>query len=161
MTATRDALIQPFLRACLAAIFLGQATAAMSQAPIIQPGAPGDSLRELSAEEAVEIGYVEKLVEPENLLAEARQTNQHLQELLKKPDKTQSQMANIAVMIANLNKTLVRVDKLIVTQGPQIEQALANLRVVSADLKQLTGDLKQHPSQLIFSQPPSESEVSK
>ncbi|MHC4433147.1 MAG: MlaD family protein [Planctomycetota bacterium] len=96
----------------------------------------------------------------QSLLAEARQTNQHLQELLRRPDKTQSQMANIAVMIANLNKTLTRIDRLIVTQGPQIEQALANLRVVSADLKELTSDLKQHPSQLIRSQPPSESEIS-
>jgi ABC-type transporter Mla subunit MlaD len=69
-------------------------------------------------------------------------------------------MANVAVMIANLNKTLTRVDRFIVTQGPQIEQALANLRAVSADLKELAGDLKQHPSQLILSQPPSKSEVS-
>ena len=98
--------------------------------------------------------------EAKSLLAEARQTNQHLQELLKRPDKTKSQMANIAVMIASLNKTLMRVDKLILTQGPQIEQTLGNLRTVSADLKQLTGDLKQHPSQLILSQPPSKSEVS-
>ncbi len=55
MTATRDSLIQLFLRACLAATLLGQATTAMSQAPIIQPGAPGGSLRELSAEEAIKI----------------------------------------------------------------------------------------------------------
>ena len=96
----------------------------------------------------------------QSLLAEARQTNQHLQELLKKPDKTQSQMANIAVMIANLNKTLMRIDKLVLSQTPQIEQALEDLRGVSADLKELTSGLKQHPSQLIFSQPPSKSEVS-
>ena len=57
MTATRNALIQQFLRACLAAILLGHAATAMSQAPIIQPGAPGESLRELSAEEAVEIAH--------------------------------------------------------------------------------------------------------
>ncbi|UCF14386.1 MAG: hypothetical protein JSW59_13305, partial [Phycisphaerales bacterium] len=95
-----------------------------------------------------------------SLLAEARQTNQHLQELLKKPEKTQAQMANIAVMIANLNKTLMRIDRLILTQGPQIEQVLGNLREVSADLKELTGDLKQHPSQLIRSQPPSRPEIS-
>ena len=55
MTATRDSLSRPFLRACLAAILLGQVTTALSQAPIIQPGAPGESLRELSAEEAVKI----------------------------------------------------------------------------------------------------------
>ena len=41
MTATRDSLSRPFLRACLAAILLAQVTTALSQAPIIQPGAPG------------------------------------------------------------------------------------------------------------------------
>jgi uncharacterized protein (DUF305 family) len=36
-------------------IFLAQVSTAMSQAPIIQPGAPGEPLRELSAEEAIDI----------------------------------------------------------------------------------------------------------
>ncbi|MHC4165922.1 MAG: MlaD family protein [Planctomycetota bacterium] len=96
-----------------------------------------------------------------SLFAEARQTNQHLQELLKRPKKTQSEMANIAVTIASLNKTLMRIDKLVLTQSPQIARTLENLREVSADLKQLTGDLKQYPSQLIFSKPPSKSEIVK
>jgi len=99
--------------------------------------------------------------EVRSLFAEARQTNQHLQELLKRPQKTESQMANIAVMIAGLNRTLMRIDKLVLTQGPQIEQTVNNLRAVSVDLRDLTGSLKQHPSQLVFSQPPSESEISK
>jgi phospholipid/cholesterol/gamma-HCH transport system substrate-binding protein/paraquat-inducible protein B len=99
--------------------------------------------------------------ELQNLLSEARQTNQHLQELLKKPEKTTSQMANIAAMVANLNKALLRIDRLLSNQTPQIEQTLENLRVVSEDLKELTSSLKQHPSQLIFSEPPSQSEVSK
>ena len=64
-------------------------------------------------------------------------------------------------MIANLNRTLVRIDKLILTQSPQIEQTLENLRGVSTNLKELTNELKQHPSQIIFSQPPSKSEISK
>jgi phospholipid/cholesterol/gamma-HCH transport system substrate-binding protein/paraquat-inducible protein B len=95
------------------------------------------------------------------LFAEARQTNQHLQELLKRPQETTTHMSNIAVMIAGLNKTLMRIDKLILTQSPQIEQTLDNLREVSTDLKELTSNLKQYPSQLIFSQPPSKSEISK
>ena len=36
-------------------ILLGQATIAMAQAPIIQPGPPGDPSSELSAEEAIKI----------------------------------------------------------------------------------------------------------
>jgi ABC-type transporter Mla subunit MlaD len=99
--------------------------------------------------------------ELQKLLVEARQTNQHIHELLKKPEKTPTQMANIAVMVANLNKALLRIDRLLSGQTPQIEQTLENLRDVSADLKDLTNGLKQHPSQLIFSQPPSKSEVSK
>jgi uncharacterized protein (DUF305 family) len=58
LTSTPDSPIGLFLRVCLGAILLSQATVAMSQAPIIQPGAPGtpgDSVRELSAEEAIEI----------------------------------------------------------------------------------------------------------
>ena len=98
--------------------------------------------------------------EVQSLLAEARQTNQHLQQLLKNPEK-ESQMGNIAVMVANLNRTLLRIDRLVLSQTPQIEQALEDLRGVSADLKELTSGLKQHPSQLIFSQPPPESEVLK
>jgi phospholipid/cholesterol/gamma-HCH transport system substrate-binding protein/paraquat-inducible protein B len=99
--------------------------------------------------------------ELQSLLAEARQTNQHLQELLKKPEKTNSQMANVAAMIANLNKTLLRIDRLMSNQTPQIDQTLENLRAISEDLKELTNSLKQHPSQLIFSEPPSKPEVSK
>ena len=36
---------------CMGVILLGQASVAMSQVPIIQPGPPGEPVRELSAEE--------------------------------------------------------------------------------------------------------------
>jgi uncharacterized protein (DUF305 family) len=55
LNATRDSLVQLLPRAFLGVILLGQATVAMSQAPIVQPGIPGDSAKELSAEEAIEI----------------------------------------------------------------------------------------------------------
>ena len=59
MTATPDSLIRlmRLLRcASLSVILLGLATVGTAQeVPIIQPGAPGDSARELSAEEAIEI----------------------------------------------------------------------------------------------------------
>ncbi len=41
--------------ACLGLVLCGQASAALAQAPIIQPGAPGEPARELSAEEATRI----------------------------------------------------------------------------------------------------------
>ena len=55
---TSNSPVRLLLRFCLGAILLCQATVAVSQAPIIQPGAPGtpgESGRELSAEEAIEI----------------------------------------------------------------------------------------------------------
>lgn len=98
--------------------------------------------------------------ELKGLLAEARQTNRHLQKLLKSPEKD-SQMASIAVTVAQLNKTLLRIDKLVLSQTPQIEQALEDLKQVSTNLKELTENLKKHPSELIFSQPPPKSEAVK
>jgi ABC-type transporter Mla subunit MlaD len=64
-------------------------------------------------------------------------------------------------MVSNLNRILSRIDKLVISQGPKIEQALDDLREVTADLKEITSGLKQHPSQLILSEPPPKSEVSK
>ncbi len=58
MNTTRDSLVQLLPRAFLGVILLGQATVAMSQAPIVQPGAPGDSAKELSAAEAIEIASI-------------------------------------------------------------------------------------------------------
>ena len=42
-------------RACLILVFLAQMTLVSAQVPIIQPGAPGEDVRELSAEQAIEI----------------------------------------------------------------------------------------------------------
>ncbi|MFT5501242.1 MAG: hypothetical protein ACI88G_001376, partial [Woeseiaceae bacterium] len=56
MTAALYSVIRSFSRACMGAILLGFATNSLAQeVPIIQPGAPGDAARELSAEEAIEI----------------------------------------------------------------------------------------------------------
>jgi len=55
MTAISDFLIRLLKRGCLGVFLLGLANGGLAQAPIIQPGVPGDSARELSAEEAIEI----------------------------------------------------------------------------------------------------------
>jgi hypothetical protein len=98
--------------------------------------------------------------EMKNLFAEARLTNQNLHKLLESPQKD-SQMANIAVMVAQLNRTLLRIDKLIAAQTPKAEQALNELQKILENLKDLTESLKRHPSELIFSQPPPKSEATK
>ena len=97
-----------------------------------------------------------------SLLAAVRKTNEHLQKIIASPESL-SQPANLPEMIARLNKTLGRIDKLVSTERPQIELILANFKEISDNVKDLTESLKQHPSDLFFSQPPSPSqpEVSK
>ena len=56
MTATPDFRIRLLTRACLGVFLFGLASVGIAQdVPIVQPGAPGDPGRELSAEEAIEI----------------------------------------------------------------------------------------------------------
>lgn len=54
MTASADSLLRLLLLAAVGAI-LSSSSDAMAQAPIVQPGAPGDPARELSVDEAVKI----------------------------------------------------------------------------------------------------------
>lgn len=96
----------------------------------------------------------------QNLITEVRQTNKNLQLLLASPEPV-SGPSNLPEMIARLNKTLVRIDKLISTERPQIEMILANFKEISDNLKSLTNNLKQNPSDILFSKPPSKSEAIK
>ncbi len=98
--------------------------------------------------------------ELQSLIVEVRQTNKNLQKLLTSPEPVSGQ-SNLPEMIARLNKTLVRIDKLIATERPQIEMILGNFKEISDNLKDLTRNLKQHPSDLLFSKPPSQSEAIK
>jgi phospholipid/cholesterol/gamma-HCH transport system substrate-binding protein len=96
----------------------------------------------------------------QTLIAEVRQTNGNLQKLLASP-KPISGPSNLPEVVARLNKTLGRIDKLILTERPQIEMILANFKDISEDMKDLTGSLKRNPSDLLFSKPPSQSEALK
>ena len=55
MTANPITIARFIVFACLGAIVLGHSSTALAQARIIQPGAPGESPRELSAEDAIKI----------------------------------------------------------------------------------------------------------
>ncbi len=55
MTTQLDLRLRPLRRAILGALLVIPASAAFAQAPIIQPGAPGEPPRELDAKQAIEI----------------------------------------------------------------------------------------------------------
>lgn len=98
--------------------------------------------------------------EVQGLFAEARVTNKQLQELLARPDKDKD-LANIAMVVDELNTTLRRVNFLIATQAPRVESTLENLRKISSDVKDVSGNLKRNPSDILLSAPPRESELVK
>ncbi len=55
MIAISDSLTRQLRLTCLCMTLLGLATSVVAQAPIVQPGAPGEPARELNADEAIEI----------------------------------------------------------------------------------------------------------
>lgn len=120
-----------------------------------------DEIKDLitDADRVVEDANIPELsAEIKGLFAEARVSNKHLQKLLasKKPD---SDTSDIPEIVTQLNTTLKRIDRLVASQTPRIEQAMENLREISENLEEITENLKKHPSQLIFSKPPPKSEV--
>jgi paraquat-inducible protein B len=93
-------------------------------------------------------------------VTEVRTTNKSLQQLLARPDKNK-EMANIAVMVDELNTTVRRINLLITTQAPRIESTLENLQKISSNLRELSENLKRNPSDLLLSSPPPRSELQK
>ena len=91
----------------------------------------------------------------QGFIAEVRH---NLQKLLASQTDTQS---NIPEMIAKINGVLSRIDKLIASERPKLEIILANLREISNNIRYLTDNLKDHPSDLLFSEPPPKSEALK
>lgn len=107
-----------------------------------------------SANQAITDAQIAKLsAEAQGLFAEARQTNQDLKKLLEnsEPDKD---LANVAVLVDQLDATMVQIDQLIRTQSPQLVEMIENFRQISNNLNALVENLKENPSELIFSQPP-------
>jgi len=100
--------------------------------------------------------------EIKSLFAEIRATNERIRGLLAGPEPDSSEkMANLAAVMGQLSSTLQRIDRLILTQTPRIEDTLENLRKASDDMKDLTEDLKKSPSSILLSSPPPKSEVLK
>ena len=129
------------------------------------PSAPGgistmkDSVDKILVKlEEVDItGLTEEI---KGLFGELRQTNQQIQGLLTNPDPN-AESTNLAQIMARLDNTLEELNLKIRAQGPEVDKFLRNLRAISDDIKELTAILKEHPSEIIFSQPPKKSEMIK
>jgi phospholipid/cholesterol/gamma-HCH transport system substrate-binding protein len=111
-----------------------------------------------NANQAIEDAQIATLsAELGGLFTDARQTNQHLQKLLK--DATPDQeLSSVAELVDQMDTTVSRIDQLIRMHSPEIIEMIENFRQMSDNLKRLTEDLEKSPS-MIFSKPPEKKEV--
>jgi len=129
------------------------------------PSAPGqfstmkDSVDKILAKlEEVDVsGLTEEI---QGFFSEIRETNQEIKKLLMNPDPN-AETANLAEVLTRLDNTLESINREIRIQSPEVDRFVSNLRAISDDMKELTATLKKHPSGLIFSLPPSKSEIIK
>jgi len=98
--------------------------------------------------------------EIQEFFSEIRETNQEIKKLLTNPDPN-AETANLVEVLTRLDNTLESINREIRTQSPEVDRFISNLRAISDDIKELTATLKKHPAGLIFSVPPSKSEIIK
>jgi len=83
-----------------------------------------------------------------------------LKQLLKSPDPN-AESVNLPQIMTKLDSILERVDRQTASKSVDVDRFLRNMRAISDDIKELTAMLKEHPSEIIFSQPPTKSEMIK
>jgi phospholipid/cholesterol/gamma-HCH transport system substrate-binding protein/paraquat-inducible protein B len=104
-----------------------------------------------------------------SLLADVRETNQRLQKLLDRPEldsllkdasgaaaglRRTAESPALSNSVAQLQRTLRRIDQLAAGKDNDLEIALGNLRVLTENLKELSENAKLFPAQLLFGEPP-------
>jgi len=138
LTAMHDSLISLLPRVYFGVILLGQATVSLAQAPIIQPGAPGDSARELSAEEAIEIA--DSSYSPADV--------QFMQDMI--PHHHQAiEMAALVADRTNRPELIDVAGRINASQGDEIEFMQQWLRERSEDVPEPTAHDAMHTSHVM------------
>jgi len=98
--------------------------------------------------------------EAQGLIAELRETNQYLKDLLMPPEGM-ARRANLPEVVGRLNLMTAQLNKVLATERPEIQTILVDLRETLEGLNDLVTILKERPSELLFSNPPRKSEVLK
>jgi paraquat-inducible protein B len=124
------------------------------------PGIAGSLTTTFSTvEDAVKGAEIPELrQEVVGLMADLRETNRLVVAMM---DKTKSENGvNIPETIAQVNKTLKRLDKFVSTQQSEVEDILLNIRRTTDNLREFTENLKKHPASIIAG-PPAPPEVTR
>ena len=98
--------------------------------------------------------------EARKLMVNLQVTNKYLQDLLAPPEWVVGR-PNIPEVIAGLNETVAQLNRMIVTERPQIDTMLSEFQQIAESLNDLVSALKAQPSSLLFGRPPHKSEVLK
>ena len=106
------------------------------------------------------------------LLSEVRASNQSLMRLLDGPEipallkdasgavaslRRTAESPALTNSVAQLNRTLRRLDQLVAGKDDDLQLTLENLRILTDNLRDLTENAKRFPSQLFFGEPPKPS----
>ena len=104
-----------------------------------------------------------------SLITDVRETNQRLQKFLDRPEldallkdassaiaglRRTAESPALTNSVAQLQKTLRRIDQLAAGKDNDLEITLGNLRVLTENLKELSENAKRFPAQLLFGEPP-------
>ena len=107
------------------------------------------------------------------LLVEVRDSNRRVQELLGRPEissavtnlsgavaglRRLAESPGLTNSIAQLERTLLRVDQVVAGKDDDLSVTLDNLRALTANLRELSENARRFPAQLLFGQPPKPSE---
>jgi phospholipid/cholesterol/gamma-HCH transport system substrate-binding protein/paraquat-inducible protein B len=93
-----------------------------------------------------------------DLIHELRESNRQFQLILGNPS-TQQDLKSISILLAQISRTIERLDNLVIGQQSDIDQIISNLRQSADNIRELTEAAKQYPSMILFGQPPNEPEV--
>jgi ABC-type transporter Mla subunit MlaD len=107
-----------------------------------------------------------------SLLAEVRDSNQRIQKLLDGPElkavltnasgamaglRRTMESVELTNSLAQVQRTLRRMDQLVAGKDNDLQVALDNLRVLTENLKELSENAKRFPAQVLFGEPPKPS----
>jgi paraquat-inducible protein B len=107
-----------------------------------------------------------------SLLVEVRESNQRVQKLLDGPEikavltnasgamaglRRTMESAELTNSLAQVQKTLRRMDELIAGKDNDLQVSLDNLRALTENLKELSENAKRFPAQVLFGEPPKPS----
>jgi paraquat-inducible protein B len=102
-----------------------------------------------------EVGQIRQAIV--DAIEDIKETNQYIQSLLERTDSPMP--GNIPQAVDAFRSTLSRLDELLARHEIDIDDVMANLKILIRNLRQVSESIKDSPAQLLFAAPPEKSEL--